>query len=132
MPTSSLAAGQLKVKLPPRTCAAAGADWPPRDAGATLGGVVSGGRGGGPTGAGVVSTVGVVVVTAGGGVVAVGAAVGADGTTAFDAVEAAPAPATFLAVTVNVYVVPLLSPVTVQESAPVVVHDPPPPDAVTV
>ena len=44
----------------------------------------------------------------------VGAPGTVDGVTALDAVEAGPVPLALLAVTVNVYAVPLLSPVTVQ------------------
>jgi hypothetical protein len=42
---------------------------------------------------------------------------GAAGVTAFDGADAGPGPATFLATTVNVYVVPLASPVTVMGDA---------------
>ena len=60
--------------------------------------------------------------------VAVGLA-GADGTvlgvTAFDAALAAPVPMAFVAVTVNVYAVPLVRPVTVSgDAAPVPVAPP--------
>ena len=44
------------------------------------------------------------------------------GVTADEAPEAEPAPAALVAVTVNVYDVPLVRPVTVHEVAPVVVH----------
>ena len=44
----------------------------------------------------------------------VGAPETVDGTTAADALEAAPAPRAFVAVTVKVYEVPLVRPVTVQ------------------
>ena len=47
------------------------------------------------------------------------------GVTAADAVEAAPVPAAFVAVTVNVYAVPFVRPVTVHgEDAAVQVFDP--------
>ena len=58
--------------------------------------------------------------------------VGATGVTELDATDALPVPATFVAVTVNIYAVPLVRPVTVQERAPVVVHVRPPGLAVTV
>jgi len=45
----------------------------------------------------------------------VGAPGTVDGTTAAEAVEAAPVPETFVAVTVNVYDVPFVRPVTVHE-----------------
>jgi hypothetical protein len=44
------------------------------------------------------------------------------GVMAFDGAEAALVPTALVAVTVNVYVVPLVRPVTVQLVAPVVVH----------
>jgi hypothetical protein len=40
----------------------------------------------------------------------------------FDASEASPAPARFVAVTVNVYAVPFVRPATVHDVAPVVVQ----------
>ena len=55
---------------------------------------------------------------------------GAVGVTAFDEVELAPQPAPLSALTVKVYVVPLVSPVTVQVSAEVR-HVRPPGDDVT-
>jgi hypothetical protein len=63
--------------------------------------------------------------------------VGAPGTvagvTALDGADAGPAPAAFAATTVNVYVVPLVSPVTVAEvTDPATVDDAPPGAAVTV
>jgi hypothetical protein len=51
---------------------------------------------------------------------------------ALNAFEAAPVPTPFVAVTVNEYVVPLVRPPTVQESAPLVVQVAPPGEAVTV
>ena len=54
------------------------------------------------------------------------------GVTAFDFADAAPKPAAFLALTVNVYVVPLASPPRVQLNAPVVVQVLPPGAEVTV
>jgi len=62
----------------------------------------------------------------------VGAPGTVDGTTADDAVEAEPVPDTFVAVTVNVYGVPLARPVTEQLVAPLATHVAPPGDAVTV
>jgi hypothetical protein len=56
----------------------------------------------------------------------------ANGVTAAEAADAADAPATLVAVTVNVYAVPLVRPVTVAEVAPVVVIVRPPGAAVTV
>ena len=53
------------------------------------------------------------------------------GTTAPDAVDAEPVPAAFVAVTVNVYEVPFVRPVTVQLVV-VDVHVDPPGDEVTV
>ena len=53
------------------------------------------------------------------------------GTTAEDALEAVPVPAAFVAVTVNVYEVPFVRPVTVQLVVDVV-HVRPPGDEVTV
>ncbi len=63
--------------------------------------------------------------------------VGAPGTVlgvaALDALDALLVPATFVAVTVKVYAVPFVRPVTVQERAPVVQAQVPPPGlAVTV
>jgi hypothetical protein len=52
----------------------------------------------------------------------VGALGTVDGVAEFDATEAALVPARFVAVTVNVYAVPFVRPVTVQVVAPVVVH----------
>jgi hypothetical protein len=52
----------------------------------------------------------------------VGAAGTAPGVTAAEAAEAAPTPALFVAVTVNVYATPLVRFNTVQVVAPVVVH----------
>ena len=57
---------------------------------------------------------------------------GIPGVTAFDAVDAGPMPALFVAVTVNVYAVPFDRPDTVTVVAPVVVALTPPGDAVTV
>jgi hypothetical protein len=55
------------------------------------------------------------------------------GVIVFDGTDAADGPSAFVAVTVNVYAVPLARPVTVQESGPVVhEHDAPPGLAVTV
>jgi hypothetical protein len=55
------------------------------------------------------------------------------GVTAVDPIDAAPAPALFVAVTVNVYAVPLVSPVTVMgEVLPVAVTVEPPPTGVAV
>jgi len=56
----------------------------------------------------------------------------AAGVTALLSAEAAEVPVAFVAVTVNVYAVPLVSPVTVHEMAPVVVQVRPPGEAVTV
>lgn len=79
---------------------------------------------------------GTVVAAAGdaGGVAvgATGAGGGAVGTTAPLAVEAAETPTPLRAVTVNVYAVPAVSPVTVHVVAAVVVQVRPPGDAVTV
>ena len=62
--------------------------------------------------------------------------VGAPGTvrgvTALDALLGDPVPALLAAVTVNVYEVPLLRPVTMQDSVPLVRHVEPPGLAVTV
>lgn len=55
-----------------------------------------------------------------------GAVGGPDGTAGAEAADAGPVPIAFVAVTVNVYGVPLVSPVTVQVRAPVVVHAWPP------
>ena len=55
-----------------------------------------------------------------------------DGVTAAQATDAGEAPATFVAVTVNVYGVPLVNPVTVPVIAPAVDTVAPPGDAVTV
>jgi hypothetical protein len=63
---------------------------------------------------------------------AVGAPGTANGVTAADADEAAPVPIAFVAVTVNVYAVPLLKPVTVADVAHVVDAVKPPGDDVTV
>ena len=57
---------------------------------------------------------------------------GTVGVTAADAAEATLVPLAFVAVTVNVYAVPLVSPVTVATMAPVVVAVLPPGDEVTV
>lgn len=54
------------------------------------------------------------------------------GVTELVATEAAPVPTAFAAVTVKVYAVPFVSPVTTQLNAPVDVHDFPPGDEVTV
>jgi hypothetical protein len=54
------------------------------------------------------------------------------GTTGADGREDSPAPMPFVAVTVNVYEMPLVSPVTPQESAPVVAQVRPPGELVTV
>jgi hypothetical protein len=54
------------------------------------------------------------------------------GVTADDAVEAGPIPTSFVAVTVKVYGVPLVRPVTVQVRASVVVHVIPSGELVTV
>jgi hypothetical protein len=54
------------------------------------------------------------------------------GVTAADGADAAPLPALFDATTVNVYAVPFVRPVTLQVSAPVVVHVLPPGEEVTV
>jgi len=54
------------------------------------------------------------------------------GVTELLAVDAALVPALFVAVTVKVYDVPFVKPVTTQDSAPVVVQVAPPGDAVTV
>jgi len=51
-----------------------------------------------------------------------GASGAAEGTALLDESEATPVPAAFVAVTVNVYEVPFLRPVTVQLRAPFVVH----------
>ena len=56
----------------------------------------------------------------------------ADGTTAEVAADATDVPRAFVAVTVNVYEVPLVRPFTVQNSAPSVPQVRPPGDAVTV
>ena len=63
--------------------------------------------------------------------VAVGRTTTADGVTAAEAVEATPVPALLVAVTVNVYGVPFVSPVT-QHDKPADVHVFPPGDDVTV
>nr|WP_229708425.1 hypothetical protein [Knoellia flava] len=57
---------------------------------------------------------------------------GAVGVTAVDATDAEEVPIALVAVTVNVYAVPLLSPMTVQDRAPVVVQVFPPGLEVTV
>jgi len=62
----------------------------------------------------------------------VGAPGTVDGTTDDDADDADPVPTEFVAVTVNVYELPFVRPVTVQEVAVVVVHVSPPGDEVTV
>ncbi len=49
----------------------------------------------------------------------VGAPGTVDGVTAAESVEAAPVPDTFVAVTLNVYEVPFVRPVTVQDVVPV-------------
>jgi hypothetical protein len=56
----------------------------------------------------------------------------ARGVTASLALEAAPVPTLFVAVTVKVYDVPFVKPVTTQDSAPVVVQVAPSGEAVTV
>ena len=48
------------------------------------------------------------------------ATIAADGVTAFDGADAGPLPFGLVAVTVNVYVVPLVRPVTVGSSAPAI------------
>ena len=62
--------------------------------------------------------------------------VGASGTptgvTGDDATDAGPVPIAFVAVTVNVWAVPLVKSMTVQLVAPLVEHRDPPGDAVTV
>ena len=63
--------------------------------------------------------------------------VGAEGTVAVgvtgaEGAEAGPVPKAFVAVTVNVYVVPIVSPTTVHESMPGVVQVAPPGAAVAV
>jgi hypothetical protein len=58
--------------------------------------------------------------------------VNAFGVTGTEGCEAGPVPTLFVAVTVKVYAVPLVSAVTVQESAPVVEHILPPAEAVAV
>jgi hypothetical protein len=62
----------------------------------------------------------------------VGAPGGADGVTAVDAADAGPVPVELAAVTVNVYEVPLASPVTVAEVAVAAALTAAPLDAVTV
>jgi hypothetical protein len=57
---------------------------------------------------------------------------GAPTTSAFELDDAGPAPAALAAVTVNVYVVPVVSEPTVHVSGPVVVQVCPPGDEVTV
>jgi hypothetical protein len=54
------------------------------------------------------------------------------GVTAADGADAGLVPAALVALTTNVYAVPLVNPVTVHDVAPVVVHVLPPGDAVTV
>jgi hypothetical protein len=54
------------------------------------------------------------------------------GVTLLDGPEGPPVPELFVAVTVKVYGVPFVRPVTVQVKAPVVVHGTPDPDGVTV
>ncbi len=71
-------------------------------------------------------------MTAGVGLSVGGGVAPAAGVTAFDLAEAGPKPAAFLALTVNVYVVPLASPLRVQANAPVVVQVLPPGADVTV
>ena len=70
------------------------------------------------------------------GVMGVGAGVtgagGLDGVTGLVADDAPEVPTPLVAVTVNVYAVPPVSPVTVHEVAPVVMHVRPPGRAVTV
>ena len=63
--------------------------------------------------------------------VAVGRTTTADGVTAVEAVEGPPVPALLVAVTVNVYGVPFVNPVT-QHDRPAEVHVLPPGDDVTV
>ena len=63
---------------------------------------------------------------------AVGAPGTANGVTAADADDTAPVPTALVAVTVNVYAVPLPNPVTVADVAPVVDAVKPPGDEVTV
>jgi hypothetical protein len=62
----------------------------------------------------------------------VGAPATVDGTTEAEASEAVPVPATFVAVTVNEYEVPLMRPITVQNVPRVAVHENPPGFEVTV
>ena len=57
---------------------------------------------------------------------------GFTGVTAVDAADAGPVPFALVAVTVKVYIVPFVRPVTLHVSAPVVEHDAPPGLAVTV
>jgi hypothetical protein len=52
----------------------------------------------------------------------VGAPGTVDGVAAADAAEAGPVPDAFVAVTVNVYAVPFVSPLTVQEVAVIATH----------
>ena len=63
---------------------------------------------------------------------AVGAPATVDGIALFDASEAEPVPATFVAVTVNVYEVPFVRPSTVQNVPRVAVQENPPGFEVTV
>ena len=62
----------------------------------------------------------------------VGAAGTVDGIALFDTAEAAPTPAAFVAVTVNVYATPFVRPSTVHEVPRVAVHENPPGDDTTV
>jgi hypothetical protein len=52
--------------------------------------------------------------------------VNGNGVTAAEAIELGPVPTTFVAVTLKVYAVPFVRPVTVHVRAPVVVHVLPP------
>ena len=65
-------------------------------------------------------------------VTAVGAPGFVAGTTAPDGLDGKPTPTEFVAVTVKVYLVPLVSPLTVQPDAAEFVHVSPPGDDVTV
>ena len=54
------------------------------------------------------------------------------GVSAADGADAGDVPALLVAVTVKVYAVPFVSPVTAHDNTPAVEHDAPPGDAVTV
>ena len=54
------------------------------------------------------------------------------GVTGSDSTDAAEVPTLLVAVTVKVYAVPFVSPVTAHDNTPAVEHDPPPGDDVTV